>query len=232
MNIENSKKFEDIIEPAIKQIEELTKTQRIIICILSFVLVIILFVYGLYMPRYEKIGTLEKENSETSEKLETAKNKAKYYDKYKAEIKEAEAQYKTTMVALPDKKEIPSLLSAISQSGNEAGMDFLLFEPKPEISKDFFAEIPVDIRIQGTYPNLMVFFDKISKLYRIVNLRNLKISSSEITDKKNSAVSNKGQGILTATGTAVTYKFVEQKDDSNKKEKSKDDKKNKKTGKK
>lgn len=202
MSTENAKSFEQIIEPAIKQIEELTKTQRIVICILSFVLVVVLFVYGLYMPRFEKIKNLEKENTEFDQKLETAKNKAKYFEKYKAEIKEAEAQYKTTMVALPDKKEIPSLLSAISQSGNEAGMDFLLFEPKPEILKDFFAEIPVDIKIKGSFSNLMIFFDKIGKLYRIVNLRDIKINNDE-----------KDRNILTTTGTAVTYKFVEKKEE-------------------
>jgi len=204
MSIDN-KNIEKIVEPIIKQIEELTKPQRVIICVLSFVLVIVAFVYGLYMPRFEKIKNLEKENAENNQKLETAKNKAKYHAKYLAEIKEAEAQYKTTMVALPDKKEIPSLLSAISQSGNEAGMDFLLFEPKPEAVKDFFAEIPVDIKIKGNFSNLMIFFDKISRLYRIVNIRDIKINSDE-----------KDKNILMTTGTAVTYKFVEKKEESKK----------------
>ena len=126
------------------------------------------------------------------------------------------------MVALPDKKEIPSLLSAISQSGNEAGMDFLLFEPKSEVVKDFFAEIPVDIKITGSFSNLMIFFDKISKLYRIVNLKNIKI----VLDEKN-------RNILTTTGSAVTYKFVEKKeepkdDDAKNKNKKTKDTKNKK----
>lgn len=207
MSIENTKSIEKIVEPIIKQIEELTKPQRIIICILSFVLVIVAFVYGLYMPRFDQIEILEKDNTEFDQKLETAKNKAKYHAKYSAEIKEAEAQYKTTMVALPDKKEIPSLLSAISQSGNEAGMDFLLFEPKPEAVKDFFAEIPVDIKIKGNFSNLMIFFDKISRLYRIVNVRDIKISSDE-----------KDKNILMTSGTAVTYKFVEKKEEKKKEE--------------
>lgn len=218
MSIDNNK-IEQIIEPIIKQIEELTKIQRIIICILSFVLVIVAFVYGLYMPRFERINNLEKENSEFDSRLETAKNKAQYHAKYTAEIKEAEAQYKTSMVALPDKKEIPSLLSAISQSGNESGMDFLLFEPKPEVVKDFFAEIPVDIKIKGNFSNLMVFFDKISKLYRIVNIRDIKIIRDE-----------KDKNLLMTSGKAVTYKFVEKKDevkdtkDTKKTKKAKDDK--------
>jgi type IV pilus assembly protein PilO len=215
----NNKNFENLVEPIIKQIEELTKVQRIIICILSFVLIVVIFVYGLYMPRFEKIGKLEKENEETAVKLETAKNKAKYHAKYSADLKEAEAQFKTTMVALPDKKEIPSLLSAISQSGNEAGMDFLLFEPKPEVVKDFFAEIPVNIKIRGTFPNLMIFFDKISRLYRIVNLKDIKITGDD-----------KDKNILLTTGTAVTYKFVEKKEEEKKPDK-KADKKSKKQNK-
>ncbi len=216
----NNKSFENLFEPVIKQIEELTKVQRIIICVLSFVLIIVVFVYGLYMPRFEKINKLEKENTETATKLEAAKNKAKYHAKYTADIKEAEAQYKTTMVALPDKKEIPSLLSAISQSGNEAGMDFLLFEPKPEVVKDFFAEIPVDIKIKGSFSNLMIFFDKISKLYRIVNLRDIKITNDE-----------KNKNILMTTGTAVTYKFVEKKEEKKSDQQKTDNKKDNKQGK-
>jgi len=77
------------------------------------------------------------------------------------------------MKALPDKKEIPSLLTSISEAGKEAGLEFLLFQPISEINKDFYAEIPVSIKVAGNYHNVGLFFDNVSRLFRIVNIKDI-----------------------------------------------------------
>jgi type IV pilus assembly protein PilO len=69
-----------------------------------------------------------------------------------------ETQYRTVMRALPEKEEIPSLLAGVSQAGKDAGLDFLLFKPRPESVKGFYAEIPVDINVAGSYHQVAVFF--------------------------------------------------------------------------
>ncbi len=110
------------------------------------------------------------------------------------------------MKALPDKKEIPSLLTNITESGKDAGLEFLLFQPKPEINKDFYAEIPVSIKVAGNYHNVGLFFDKVSRLSRIVNIKDIVM-----------ATTREGKGLNTSC-TAVTYRFVEteEKDAANK----------------
>ncbi|MBW1820266.1 MAG: type 4a pilus biogenesis protein PilO, partial [Deltaproteobacteria bacterium] len=104
---------------------------------------------------------------------------------------------------LPEKEEIPSLISAISASGQESGLEFLLFQPKGEKRKDFYAEIPVSIQVTGNFHNIVLFFDKVARLSRIVNIRDIKISRAK--GKSKTSDSSK----LSTSCTAVTYKFVE-----------------------
>jgi type IV pilus assembly protein PilO len=76
-------------------------------------------------------------------------------------------------------------------------MEFLLFEPKAEVPRDFYAEIPVAMNIRGDYHNLAVFFDKVARLSRIVNINDISITPGKEARE------------LSTACTAVTYKFVE-----------------------
>jgi type IV pilus assembly protein PilO len=112
-------------------------------------------------------------------------------------MREAEVQFKIAMRALPEKEEIPSLLTSISKSGQDVGLEFLLFEPKSEVKKDFYAEIPVAMNVIGGYHDLAIFFDKVARLSRIVNIVNIDMARSKEGSNWNT------------TCTAVTYKFIE-----------------------
>ena len=114
-------------------------------------------------------------------------------------MKEAEAQFQMAMKKLPEKEEIPSLLASISNSGQLVGLEFLLFEPKPERKKEFYAEIPVAMNIKGDFHNLAIFFDQVARLSRIVNIRNIQMAGAK----------GKNTSDLNAKCMAVTYKFVE-----------------------
>jgi len=113
--------------------------------------------------------------------------------------KKQKRNLKRAVKKLPEKKEIPSLLSSISQSGRDAGLEFLLFEPRGEQIKEFYAEIPVSIIVTGNYHKTALFFDKVARLHRIVNVDNIKM------------IAAKGSGELRTSCTAVTYRFVETK---------------------
>jgi type IV pilus assembly protein PilO len=180
-----------------ESIEQLSKVQRMLISAGVFVLLIGAFVYFLYLPNFEKIDRLEKNLTQLEKELETARRNAADLEKFQAKMREAEAQYKTAMRALPEKQEIPSLLTSISKSGQDVGLEFLLFEPKGEQRKEFYAEIPVAINVKGDYHNLALFFDKVARLNRIVNIRNINMSRG------------KNGSDLNTSCTAVTYKFVD-----------------------
>jgi len=180
-----------------EKIEKLPKIQRILISAGTFILIIGAFVYFLYWPKFAEIGKLEKELKKLEKQLNTAKRNAASLKKFQAKMQEAEAQFKEAMRALPEKEEIPSLLTSISKSGQDVGLEFLLFEPKPEIIKEFYAEIPVAINVKGGYHDLAVFFDKVARLSRIVNVKDISMGRG------------KQDADLSTSCTAVTYKFVE-----------------------
>ncbi len=201
------------IEPFLEKIENLSKVQRIIISVGSFVVIAGIFIYFLYLPKYEKINSLKKQLTDLEQKLSTAKRNAADLKKFQAKMKEAEAQFNMAMKKLPETKEIPSLLTAISDSGQQVGLEFLLFEPKKEKKKEFYAEIPVAMSLRGDYHNLAIFFDQVARLNRIVNITNIQMARAK--------GKGKAAGELLAKCTAVTYKFLDEPPKKKKKKKKK-----------
>ena len=185
------------IEPLFEKVGNISKLHRILICVATFIVITGSFVYFLYLPKFEKLAQLNSDYKNLENRLVSAKKKAAQLNQYREKMKTAEAKYKIAMKALPDKKEIPSLLTSISEAGKEAGLEFLLFQPISEINKDFYAEIPVSIKVAGNYHNVGLFFDKVSKLSRIVNIKDIVIATP------------REGGMLNTSCTAVTYRFVE-----------------------
>ena len=152
----------------LEKIEKLVLWQRVAIVAGLLVLLFGAAVWFLFLPKYDEISSLEQKLQGLEKKLATAKINAAELGKFQAKMREAEAQFKIAMSALPEKEEIPALLTSISKSGQEVGMEFLLFEPKAETRREFYAEIPVAMNIRGDYHNLAIFFDKVARLF--VNL--------------------------------------------------------------
>jgi len=186
-----------IFAPAIEWVEARTKVQRVLIYASAIILLVGSFAYFAYLPKHKEIGKLESEYKKLAEKLNKARNTAKQLDFYRTKMKAAEAQFNIVMKALPEKEEIPALLSGISQAARDAGLDITKFQPNQEIAKEFYAEVPITINVSGNYHNVAMFFDRISNLPRIVTIEAVKL----LPDK---------EGLkLTASCTAVTYKFIE-----------------------
>ncbi len=206
------------VEPFFEKVEKLSKIQRIVISTLLFALIAGGFIYFSYWPKFESISKLSAKLDQLEKKLQVAKKNAADLKKFQAKMNEAEAQFKMAMKKLPEKEEIPSLLASISNSGQQVGLEFLLFEPKPEKKKEFYAEIPVAMNIKGDYHNLALFFDQVARLSRIVNIQNIQMSPGK----------GKGNRDLNARCMAVTYKFVEPTENQDTKKKSSIKKKKKK----
>jgi type IV pilus assembly protein PilO len=119
---------------------------------------------------------------------------------------------------LPDKKEIPKLLKTISSVGKEAGLKFQLFRPRTEIPKEFYAEIPVEIKVVGGYHDVAKFFCQVGMLDRIVNITNVVMGNAQ---------EKKGEMELTTSCLATTFRFIETPAPSEKKKGKKGKKKKK-----
>jgi type IV pilus assembly protein PilO len=179
------------------KIESLSKVQRILIFSGVFIAIIAIFVFVLFKPKLAQISNLNTQLKTLEQKLVVAKKNAANLKTFQKKMEEAEVQFKTAMRQLPEKEEIPSLLTSISRSGQDVGLEFLLFEPKSEVRKEFYAEIPVAMQVKGGFHDLAIFFDKVARLSRIVNLKNITMGRDNETMA------------LNTTCTAVTYKFVE-----------------------
>jgi len=194
----------DRLTPLIERIEKLSTVQRLLIYLGTFLLLIGGFVYLSYMPKFQRLGELETQYQELETKLAKARRAARELPKLRKELAAAEARFQTVQRALPEKEEIPSLLASISQSGRDVGLDFRLFQPKAEVNRDFYAEIPVSISVQGAYHSVGLFFDRVAHLPRIVNVY-------DITMRPLGGAEVKGGAVLETACTATTYKFVEAK---------------------
>ena len=199
---------ESKLAPTLQKIEALTRPQRIGIYVGTIVVILGLSIWLLFWPQKKKIDGLKVQLVQAQAELAKAKKNAEELNDWRTKMRKKEVQYKTVMKALPEKQEIPSLLAGVSQAGKDAGLEFLLFTPKSQSKKEFYAEIPVDISISGDYHQVASFFDKVSNLPRIVNIRNIKM-------KPDKEVTASGLNLKT-TCQAVTYQFIEA--DPNKKQ--------------
>jgi len=196
------------LEPAIEKIARLTLVQRILICVLTLFFLSGVFGYFFFYPQYTRLDAMAPQLKQLEQQLANARAAASQIEKFRQEMKAAEQDFNVTRNALPDKEEIPMLLTSVSQFGHDAGLEFVLFEPKPEVPRDFYAEIPVSVMVSGSYHNVGIFFDKVSNLHRIVNIKDIKMAPSAAKDIK-MAPSAKDPTRLITSCIAVTYKFLE-----------------------
>ena len=156
------------------------------------------FVWKDKAPLYDQVKA--KEMTELRPRFENRQRKAANYEAYKAQLEEIEQSFGAMLRQLPGKTEVPSLLVDISQTGLAAGLEEELFRPDDEQMKDFYAELPIQIRLTGTYLELARFVSDVAELPRIVTLHNV-----ELTQRSDSPI-----GALTMDVTAKTYRYLEE----------------------
>ena len=172
--------------------------QKLIFAILLGVIVLtgywMLILNPLWQEKTRLTSTLDGLERELVQKQKIAAEKPKLEE----EIKLLKSQLAVAVARLPEEKEIPKLLVQINTLGIENGLDFLTFRPGKSTVKDFYMEIPLQMKVETAYHSLGRFFDKIAKMQRIVGIGDVKIVP----------VSKKGDTTVTAEFNAITYTFV------------------------
>jgi type IV pilus assembly protein PilO len=136
--------------------------------------------------------------------FETKQRKAANFEAYKAQLKEMEKSFGAMLRQLPGKTEVPNLLVDISQTGLAAGLEEKLFQPGPEVKREFYAELPIKIRLTGSYHELGNFVSGIAALPRIVTLHDIEIKPVDKDSYDN----------LVLDVTAKTYRYLEEDESS------------------
>ena len=192
------------------KVATLNKNHKIAICLATIIVPVVAFYFLSYSPKDVEMQGLAKTVKTLQEELATVKIQAAKLDQYLADMEEAKRKFQEASLVIPDNKEIPSLLTNISGQASSAGLDIVSFVPNAEMAKGFYAEIPVSIKVNGTYHNVGFFLDSVSKLPRIVNVSSLTLGGAKEVE---------GEQLLGANIQLLTYKFLEPKEDGKNKKK-------------
>jgi len=133
-----------------------------------------------YLDTDAQLGRLEQERvkeQELRKTFETKQRKAANLNAYRQQLEEMKESFGAMLRQLPDKTEVAALLVDVSQTGLAAGLEFELFQPEGEQSKDFYAELPINIRVTGHYHEFGRFISGLAALPRIVTIHNVRISN-------------------------------------------------------
>jgi len=159
---------------------------------------------GVYFFVYqEKVPVLERAEAEEAELrsiFETKQRKAANFDAYQEQLAEIERSFGTMLQQLPNRTEIPNLLVDISQTGLAAGLEEKLFQPESENRREFYAEKPIKIKLDGSYHEFGSFVSDVAALPRIVTLHDIEITALE---------NNGSFDELVLNVTAKTYRYLD-----------------------
>lgn len=161
--------------------------------------------YFVWKAKHPELLEARAKETELWNTLETKARKAANLQAYKDQLAEMEKSFGAMLRQLPNKTEVPNLLVDISQTGLAAGLEEKLFQPQGENRKDFYAELPIAIRLTGNYHQMGAFASGIAALPRIVTLHDIEIVPA--------GKDNRGGGVpgaLTLNVTAKTYRYLDE----------------------
>lgn len=179
---------------------ERSTAQKVAILGVSVILIAALYYSFLFSPKADEVAKLA-DSVEIARNEKTVKTqKAANLSRLRQDLQRLDAELKKAIAQLPEKKEIPELLSSISSKAQQSGLDVLLFRPRPESYQEFYAEVPVDITVKGNFHNTVNFFDDVGRMDRLVNIDNIGF--------KNPTVSGDNV-VLETTSVATAFRFLD-----------------------
>lgn len=149
--------------------------------------------------QYKELARVEATEKDLRQEFETKQAKAANLDALRAQLAEMEESFGAMLRQLPNRTEVADLLVDVSQTGLAAGLEFELFQPQAEVPKDFYAELPIKIRVVGTYHEFGEFVSGLAALPRIVTVHDVQISPRQ-----------KKPGELVLEALARTYRYLDE----------------------
>lgn len=184
----------------VEKVLNLPSYQRVLIVLVIMAVIAAGFYFVLYKPQLDQHSGLISKRNAAQVKLQKNQKIANNLAVYRAEYEKMQVALNKALGELPLKKEIPSLLTSIGDLAKEKGLDILRFKPAGETVKGFYAEVPVTLKLTGSYHQAASFFDAVSKMERIVNIQGLTLGGAKDVNGKTS---------LGIDCRAITFRFVE-----------------------
>jgi type IV pilus assembly protein PilO len=182
-----------------EKLSALTTPQKALLFVGTLLAMGAIFYLLTFQSQLDTLASLKNQIAEQQRRLVNLKAAAAKVQVLEQELVKSEEELSKLLMLLPDQKEIPGLLENVSRLGAKVGLENILFQPQPEVLQEFYAVIPVRIDLLGTFNDLGVFLDNISKLNRILKVQSITVSRQK--EKKSS--------LLQVGCTLVTYRFLE-----------------------
>jgi len=202
----------------LKDLGNLPRSQKIILLALIFIVLIGGFVYFIFLPGKAEFDALKTSVNELNQKINTNEVKLRRLEELKVENMQLQSQLAMLQAQLPMEQEVSSLLKQVSDLSIESGLEVKLWKPgaRKKDSSGMYLEIPVDVEVSGGYHSLASFFDRISKLPRIVNITNLNMDSAKVsgggTSIQNKFVATTFSAVIEGTEDLPDSKKVKKKE--------------------
>lgn len=187
------------MNPKIEKVLGLPAYQRLLIVLVITAAILAAFYFLAYEGLREEQQRLEQQRESAQTVLQRNQRIANNLDAYRADYHNLLAQLEEALGELPLDKEIPTLLTKIASLAQENGLDIVRFRPLAEVPRGFYAEVPVELRLTGSYHQAALFFDAVSKMERIVNIKGLKLGGAREVD---------GRTALNIDCSAITFRFL------------------------
>ncbi len=188
------------MNPKVEKLLKLPLYQRLLALGVLVLLVMGVFVWLVWLPEYDKLGDMDQEIARLEADYIQKKQIADNLPKFKEEYAKMEQLLQEALTQLPNKKEIPTLLTNLSTLAKDSGLEVASFTPRGEVNKGFYAEVPASLDLIGTYHQIAKFAEAVGKLSRIVNLGNLNLSSPSVAGN---------MATLRIKCNVTTFRFVE-----------------------
>lgn len=173
-----------------------------LIVVAASVLICAAFGWFLIYPNYDEYSALLDKHAKVKEQLAKDQKIADDLPKFKAEYEKMKDMLDQALTELPNDREIPVLLTNIAALAKGNGLEVLQFKPGTETPRGFYADVPVTLRLQGSYHQVGKFFYDVGSLPRIVNLGNVSMGAMKMVD---------GLPELTVDCLATTFRFIDER---------------------
>lgn len=154
-----------------------------------------------YGPQARELAEIQGHVTERRADLDVKRTKTNARGEAERQLRELTAELRRAQARLPDQREIADLLSSIAASGRAAGLEIVLFRQKPEVYNDFYASVPVEMQMRGTYHDVAMFLDRVKRLDRIVNVTDIHLSKPRVEEDKT---------LLESACTVTTFRFLDE----------------------
>ena len=189
------------MHPLLENVLARPTSHKVFFWVFTIGFMIFVFWQYFYAEKVQEAEDLQAKIETLNADISHERRLARDLPKVREEVKQLDLKLKVVLRELPDKREIPDLLDSISNLARESGLEVHLFRPLPESFKEFYAEVPVSIIVEGTFHQIATFFDEVGRLSRIVNINQIGLRDPKVLEDR---------VLIKSDCLATTFRYLEE----------------------